>query len=66
VAQQVAHGRCVAFRQIQAVGGDRIVEAQLALSSRPEAEQEALAAGAKAFVSKTGSPEQVLAAVQDQ
>jgi len=36
----------------------------IALSSRPEAEQEALAAGAWAFVSKAGPPEPLLAAIQ--
>ena len=36
----------------------------IALSSRPEAEQEALAAGARAFVSKAGPPEPLLAAIQ--
>ena len=36
----------------------------IALSSRPEVEQEALAAGAQAFVSKAGPPEPLLAAIQ--
>jgi len=36
----------------------------IALSSRPEVEQEALAAGAWAFVSKAGPPEPLLAAIQ--
>jgi DNA-binding NarL/FixJ family response regulator len=36
----------------------------IALSSRPEAEQSALAAGALAFVSKAGPPEPLLAAIQ--
>jgi len=36
----------------------------IALSSRPEVEQEALAAGARAFVSKAGPPEPLLAAIQ--
>jgi DNA-binding NarL/FixJ family response regulator len=36
----------------------------IALSSRPEVEQEALAAGVQAFVSKAGPPEPLLAAIQ--
>ena len=36
----------------------------IALSGRPEVEQEALAAGAQAFVSKAGPPEPLLAAIQ--
>jgi DNA-binding NarL/FixJ family response regulator len=36
----------------------------IALSSRPEVEQETLAAGAQAFVSKAGPPEPLLAAIQ--
>jgi len=36
----------------------------IALSSRPEARQEALRAGADAFVSKGGSPEEVLATIK--
>ena len=36
----------------------------IALSSQPEVEQEALAAGAQAFVSKAGPPEPLLAAIQ--
>jgi DNA-binding NarL/FixJ family response regulator len=36
----------------------------IALSSRPEVEQEALAAGVRAFVSKAGPPEPLLAAIQ--
>jgi DNA-binding NarL/FixJ family response regulator len=35
----------------------------IALSSRPEVEQEALAAGVRAFVSKAGPPEPLLAAI---
>jgi len=35
----------------------------IALSSRPEVEQEALAAGVQAFVSKAGPPEPLLAAI---
>ena len=35
----------------------------IALSARPEARQEALAAGADAFVSKTAPPEQLLGAI---
>ena len=36
----------------------------IALSSRPEVKQDALAAGAQAFVSKAGPPEPLLAAIQ--
>ena len=36
----------------------------IALSSRPEVEQEALAARVRAFVSKAGPPEPLLAAIQ--
>ena len=36
----------------------------IALSSRPEVRQDALAAGAQAFVSKAGPPEPLLAAIQ--
>ena len=36
----------------------------IALGSRPEVEQEALAAGVQAFVSKAGPPEPLLAAIQ--
>ena len=36
----------------------------VALSSRPEAKQEALAAGADAFVDKSGTPEGVLSAIE--
>ena len=36
----------------------------IALSSRPEVEQEALAAGVQFFVSKAGPPEPLLAAIQ--
>jgi DNA-binding NarL/FixJ family response regulator len=36
----------------------------IALSSRPEVKQDALAAGALAFVSKAGPPEPLLAAIQ--
>ena len=36
----------------------------IALSCRPEAEQEALAAGVQVFVSKAGPPEPLLAAIQ--
>ena len=36
----------------------------IALSSRPEVEREALAAGAQAFISKAGPPEPLLAAIQ--
>jgi len=36
----------------------------IALSSRPEVEQETLAAGVQAFVSKAGPPEPLLAAIQ--
>jgi DNA-binding NarL/FixJ family response regulator len=36
----------------------------IALSSRPEVEQEALATGVQAFVSKAGPPEPLLAAIQ--
>ena len=36
----------------------------IALSSRPEAKQDALAAGVQAFVSKAGPPEPLLAAIQ--
>ena len=36
----------------------------IALSSRPEAEQPALAAGVLAFISKAGPPEPLLAAIQ--
>ena len=36
----------------------------IALSSRPEVKQDALAAGAHAFVSKAGPPEPLLAAIQ--
>ena len=35
----------------------------IALSSRPEVEREALAAGAQAFISKAGPPEPLLAAI---
>jgi two-component system response regulator DesR len=51
------------LRALRAAWPELIV---LVLSARPEVRSEALACGANAFVSKTDSPEHLLAAVLDQ
>lgn len=53
-------GGCAVLSALRAARPGLIV---VALSSRPEARYEALAAGADAFVSKADPPEQLLAAI---